>query len=117
MLIEPVRLGRTIRLVPHSGIQFVEYAFNVDQVGRLSRRFIERELPEQEWQGGERTYRLIPAWGEDENEDSEETTLATDREYTMSERTALEVFLGKWVPVPMFRIKSRTDEHEELDLG
>lgn len=40
-----VDFGPTIRLVPNSGIQFVEYGFNIDQVVRFSRRFIERGRP------------------------------------------------------------------------
>ena len=42
MFAEIVNFGPAIKLVPNSGVQFVEYAFNLDSLGRLSRRFIER---------------------------------------------------------------------------
>ena len=55
MLSEPLTLEPTIKLVPYSGVQFVEYAFNIDKAGRLSRRFIERELDPSLWSEGKRT--------------------------------------------------------------
>src|SRR4051812_37414816 len=118
MFVEHITFGSTIRLVPHSGIQFVEYAFNIDAVGRLSRRFIERQFDEAAWIDGKRTYRLIPAWDENDLASGvEESAGIDDREYTISERTALEIFREKWVPVPMLRIKAGTEGGEELDLG
>jgi hypothetical protein len=116
MLIEPVTFGPTIRLVPHSGVQFVEYSFNIDTVGRLSRRFIEREVGAAV--DGQRTYRLLPAWDEaDPRGPDVETAQGEDREYTISERAALEVFLEKWTPVPMLRVRAGLEGGEELDLG
>ena len=44
MFADIVNFGPAIKLVPNSGVQFVEYAFNLDALGRLSRRFIERIL-------------------------------------------------------------------------
>src|SRR4051812_17587943 len=118
MFVEHARFGPTIRLVPHSGIQFVEYAFNVDAVGRLSRRFIERQLDPAAWIGGKSTYRLVPAWDEtDPGSGVEESAGSDDRDYTISERAALEIFREKWVPVPMLRVKAGTEGGEELDLG
>ena len=32
----------TISLVPFSGIQFVDYAFDIEAIGRLGRSFVER---------------------------------------------------------------------------
>ncbi len=65
-----VRRTRHLRphdpLVPHSGVQFVEYAFHIDTVGRLSRRFIEREVVGATQADGRRTYRLLPAWNEED---------------------------------------------------
>ena len=118
MYVDPVQFGPTIRLVPHSGVQFVEYAFHVDAVGRLSRRFVEREVPGGAQADGRRTYRLLPTWNEDDpGGDEVETARGDDREYAVSERGALEVFLEKWTPVPMLRVKAGLDGGEELDLG
>ncbi|MDO9428511.1 MAG: virulence factor SrfB [Methylobacterium sp.] len=118
MFVDPVTFGPTIRLVPHSGVQFVEYAFNIDTVGRLSRRFIEREVDAGPEQAGHRTYRLLPTWDEtDPGADEIETARGTDRDYAIGERGALEVFLEKWTPVPMLRVKAGIEGGDELDVG
>ena len=89
MLSEPLTLEPTIKLVPYSGVQFVEYAFNIDQAGRLSRRFIERELDPSLWSEGKRTFKLLPAWDElDPTNGIEESAETEDREYSISERSA-----------------------------
>jgi hypothetical protein len=119
MFAEIVNFGPTIKLVPNSSIQFVEYAFNLDTLGRLARRFIER-APDRAAQGGDaKIYELIPAWVDPDApaSDVEPTAKPTDREYTISERAALEVFLQKWVPVPMLRVKAGADGSEDLDHG
>jgi len=114
----PPTFGQTIRLVPHSGIQFIEYEFNVDNVGRLSRRFIERQTDRSEWVGGRPSYRLIPAWNEDPTEgEAEMAARGSDLEYTVSERGALEMFIQKWVPIPMLRLKAGGGDEEQLDTG
>lgn len=116
MLVEPVIFGPTIRLVPHSGVQFVEYGFNIESTGRLSRRFIEREVPAAG--DAKRAYRLLPAWDENDPQGPDvETAAGEDREYAISERAALEVFLEKWTPVPMLRMRAGVDGEDELDLG
>lgn len=110
-----VDFGPTIRLVPNSGIQFVEYGFNIDQVVRFSRRFIEREVGHSD---GESTYELITAWDEaNPSRAYDGPELPADHTYTIDERKALEVFSEKWVPVPMLRIKSRAGGVEALDHG
>ena len=118
MLSEPLTLEPTIKLVPYSGVQFVEYAFNIDKAGRLSRRFIERELDPSLWSEGKRTFKLLPAWDElDPTSGIEESAETEDREYSISERSAIEIFLEKWVPIPMLRVKASVDGGEEFDVG
>jgi len=114
MLADIVNFGPTIKLVPHSGIQFVEYGFNIDKVGRLSRRFIEREAGASG--SDEQEYDLLPTWS-DEDEDYEEPLRPTDHEIAINEKTALAVFLEKWVPVPMLRVKAAADGSEDFDRG
>lgn len=113
MLAEIIDFGPTIKLVPNSGIQFVEYGFNIDTVGRLSRRFIERNATTD---GSTPTYHLLPAWS-DEDEDFEEHAAPHEFEYSISEKTAIAVFLEKWVPVPMLRVKAAADGTEDFDYG
>ena len=118
MFAEIVNFGPTIRLVPNSSIQFVEYAFNLESFGRLSRRFIERPPSRAGRRGDANTCELIPAWVDaDDPAGVEPAANPSDREYTISERGALEMFLQKWVPVPMLRVRAGTDGSEELDRG
>lgn len=117
MKIEPVAFGPTIRLVPFSGVQFVEYGINIDRIGRLSRRFVERQLPRTAWIEGRPTYELVPAWDGASAEGAEAAAGDEDREYTVTERSALEFALGKWFPIPMLRITANVEGAEELDLG
>ncbi|MET7247998.1 virulence factor SrfB [Methylobacterium sp. EM32] len=118
MFVDPISFGPTIRLVPHSGVQFVEYAFHIDAVGRLSRRFVERAVADAPRPDGRRTYRLLPTWNEDDpGGDEIESAQGEDREYAIGERAALEMFLEKWTPVPMLRVKAGIEGGEELDLG
>lgn len=114
MLADIVEFGNSIKLVPHSGIQFVEYAFNIDKVGRLNRRFIERAV--ESAPGEEKRYHLLPAWSDDDDQ-YEEPTKPTDEEYSINEKVALAVFLEKWVPVPMLRVKAAADGSEDFDTG
>ena len=118
MFAEIVNFGPTIRLVPNSSIQFVEYAFDLDSFGRLSRRFIERPPSRAGRRGDANTCELIPAWVDaDDPAGVEPAANPSDREYTISERGALEMFLQKWVPVPMLRVRAGADGSEELDHG
>lgn len=118
MLVETLTFEPTLKLVPYSGVQFVDYSFNIDSIGRLNRRFIERQLERPQWIDGKPTYKLLPAWDEtDPTNGVEETAGGNDRDYAIGERAALDVFLEKWVPVPMFRVKASADGSEELDIG
>ena len=117
MTIEPVAFGPTIRLVPYSGVQFVEYGIDIDRIGRLSRRFVERQLGQTAWIDGRPTYELVPAWDGASADGAAAEAGDEDREYTITERSALEFALGKWFPIPMLRITANVEGAEELDLG
>jgi hypothetical protein len=92
----------TISLVPFSGIQFVDYAFDIEAVGRLSRSFVERTEARRE-EADLKT--LIPLTGEDE-EDARRLgqRQPDDEEFAINKERALEPFLDKWVPVPFLRV-------------
>ena len=92
----------TISLVPFSGVQFVDYAFDVEAVGRFSRSFVERTEARRD---EEDLKALIPLTGEDE-EDARRLgqRQADDEEFAINKERALEPFLDKWVPVPFLRI-------------
>ena len=95
-------LPETLVLVPNSGVQFVEYGFDLDKVPRFQRPFIEREFPaERDSSTGQIPARLLAGWNEDFPDTGEPpVTEFSDRIYTLTPVRALEPFLGKWVPVP-----------------
>jgi hypothetical protein len=92
----------TISLVPFSGIQFVDYAFDSEAIGRFSRSFVERTEARRE---EDDLKALIPLTGEDE-EDARRLgqRQPDDEEFAINKERALEPFLDKWVPVPFLRI-------------
>ncbi len=101
-------VGDAITLVPQSGIQFVEYGFTLAGTSQFSRSFIERMT--RNAPGEQAEYRLIPNW-DDQNPGAELPHEAgvEDDEYQISKTRALDVFLGRWVPVPFLRIKPGRD--------
>lgn len=119
MFAKPIEPTNSVLLVPHSGVQFVEYAFDIDGIARFSRRFIERQFTDEQ-KSGEIPVRLLQGWNDDDPAlESDEELRATDVEYTINKEKALEPFLNKWVPVPYLRIKSGRDQlgRERFDKG
>jgi hypothetical protein len=104
--------GDTITLVPQSGIQFVEFAFDLAQAEKFSRNFIERPIGEKPDGSGQKEYTLIPNWNDDDlKAEPPHIPGSLDDEYSVSRDKALEVFLGHWVPVPFLRIDPGRDAY------
>ncbi len=103
-----VALHDEVTLVPYSGIQILDFGFNLDAVAAKPFRFIERVAD------GERT--LIPLSGDDERDAPVlDQTASDDDPYSIRPLAALEPFLEKWIPVPVLRLRSqRGPEGEEL---
>lgn len=106
-----------ITVVPYSGLQFLDFGFNIDDVTTSSSGFIERTTE----RGEDRDIRMLFALSGDDERDAKILSEADsdDEEYSISKVKALEPFLGNWVPVPLLRIRSgRGPRGEELlDLG
>ncbi|MGU3496676.1 virulence factor SrfB [Xanthobacteraceae bacterium A53D] len=97
-----------LTLIPQSGVQFVEYGFNLAETGSFSRTFIERPLPPAPGRQGE--VELLPNWNErNPTAEPPHEARATDDEYSVSKAKAVEVFLGRWVPVPFLKIQPGRD--------
>ncbi|MGH6921803.1 MAG: virulence factor SrfB [Geminicoccaceae bacterium] len=93
----------TISLVPFSGVQFIDYAFDSEAIGSFRRKFVERIEARRE--DGSELRTLIPLTGEDEEDARRLGQLQSDdEEIPVSKERALEPFLDKWVPVPFLRI-------------
>ena len=97
--------GDEIALVPYSGIQILDFGFDLNALDIKAAKFIERITREEQGMV-ERT--LIPLTGNDET-DADVLTAAqeTDDPYSIRPVAALEPYLEKWVPVPVLRMKSQ----------
>ncbi|ABV92642.1 virulence protein SrfB [Dinoroseobacter shibae DFL 12 = DSM 16493] len=99
-----VSLGDEITLVPYSGIQILDFGFDINALDIRSFRFIER--PEGAAEGRHRT--LYPLTGEAERDAPIlAATTPEDDEYSVRPLAALEPFLEKWVPIPVLRLKNQ----------
>ena len=97
--------GDEIALVPHSGIQILDFGFDLNALDIRAAKFIERITREEQGQV-ERT--LIPLTGNDETDaDVLAAGQDTDDPYSIRPVAALEPYLEKWVPVPVLRMKSQ----------
>ncbi len=112
-----VEFGEEVALVPYSGVQMLDFGFNLDMLEVKGSKFIERVTREE---GGEVERTLIPLSGNDERDEPIlEASLETDDAYSVRPIAALEPFLEKWVPVPVLRMKSQRGPsgEERFDPG
>jgi len=112
-----VDFAEEIALVPYSGVQMLDFGFNLDSVPVKSSKFLERVTRES---GGEVERTLIPLSGNEElDADILEASLDTDDAYSIRPVSALEPFLEKWVPVPVLRMKNQRGPsgEENFDAG
>ncbi|AXS40688.1 virulence factor SrfB [Breoghania sp. L-A4] len=111
MLNKLVDLGEAFTLTPQSGIQFVEYGFDMAATPRFARSFIERPIPDTLDESGKQRYRLLPNWNDDyPDADPPYAPEAGDEEYDVTKDQAVRFFLNKWIPVPFLKIEPGTDE-------
>jgi len=100
----------TVRLVPHSGIQFLVLEFNLEEGPRFSRTFIEYKRVELVAADGSYPVELRPGWNDDDMEaEPPYKPQGADSTYDISKQKALEPFLSRWVPVPYLAIQPRRD--------
>ena len=98
-----VDFGEEIALVPYSGVQMLDFGFDLDALEIKASKFIERVTREE---AGEVERTLIPLSGNDERDlPILEAAVETDDAYSIRPIAALEPFLEKWVPVPVLRMK------------
>lgn len=104
--------GREVTLVPYSGIQFLDFGFDLE--GRKFRRsFVERKIGERD-NRVERRLETVPL--DRDEEDRFLDTLGPDDNgpYPIDARRAMEPFLSKWVPLPVLRLKKERGPGGEL---
>ncbi len=106
-----------ITIVPFSGIQILDFGFDLDALGVKPRGFIERTTGK----AGDQDLRaLIPLTGDDE---ADGPILAArqndDEDYSIKAVAAMEPFLNKWAPAPVLRIRPGRGAggREQYDAG
>jgi hypothetical protein len=93
-----------VTLVPHSGIQMLDFGFRLDDLDLRPQRFVERKAGSTET---EDQWVLIPLTGDQSTDEAVESEASgDDDEYAVRPVAALEPYLSKWVPVPILRIKT-----------
>lgn len=120
-MLKPLTAWRSpVSLVPFSGIQFLDTGFNIDEVRRVTRSFLERRDPGQVRADGALHLTFHPLTGDPERDAPVlDRPRPDDDLYEISKVKALEPFRDKWVPVPFLRVKpGRGPLGEELyDAG
>ena len=110
-----------VRLVPHSGIQFLTFGFDLLNSPKVSHEFIGRPDFSRQAGDGKVPLNILPGWNEDDPEGdppfpSEPDDLPPCR---ISKERAVETFLNQWIPIPYLAVLPGRDEadREILDAG
>ncbi len=114
-------LSRLITLVPNSGIHFWDIDFDLDALPRLTRRFWEERLSDVPDETGEVPVALreLSVDANGDVVDPVSGRIPPEEEcYAISASRALEPFLSRWVPLPVFAVlQPRADRPDEVDRG
>ncbi|MEM6896854.1 MAG: virulence factor SrfB, partial [Pseudomonadota bacterium] len=106
-----------VTLVPFSGVQMLDFGFDLSALEVRAREFIERITGEEDDQA---IVTLFPLTG-DGDRDGEvlDARRDDDKRYSIRPVNAMEPFLEKWVPVPVLRIKPQRGPagEEQYDPG
>jgi hypothetical protein len=110
-----------ITLVPRSGIQFLDVDLALEELPRQPSVFWEEMLPETAEEPGRSPVVLRVLEADADGAYADPVTRQTPPEsetYAIGRAQALEPFLRRWVPLPLFRVKGRgADGRLELDRG
>ncbi|MGB0498904.1 MAG: virulence factor SrfB [Rubricella sp.] len=88
-------------IVPYSGVQILDFGFNLNDLTLRPMRFVERVTGDV---GGREERTLIPFTGDEEIDARIEAGAhPADDEYSIRSVAALEPFLNQWIPVPVLR--------------
>lgn len=103
MLVKIKQFGAVVSLVPHTGIQFIDGGFSVDNL-KLSCTFSKEEE------------RLIRYFQDPETKDLVDHLGQPPSHphllYSVNPKKAVETFLNTWIPLPIFRISQRHSNGE-----
>ena len=107
-----------VRLVPSSGVQFLDFTISTDGLSRTVGQFTEDHI---ESEAGQRT--VLVDVGRDAGEDGvvwhplTKRPLGPDEFLTITGFAGLEPFLDTWVPLPYLRFRGRTSAGHAVHDG
>lgn len=108
-------LPQLITLVPQSGIQFLDLPLALDRLPRATAYFHEQRLPG-EPEPGRMPVRLVRLFPDEDGRLRDPETgrevLAEDG-YAIGRPLAAETYLGRWIPLPLFRVRARNPDGTE----
>lgn len=102
-LLTPVNWPDEITIIPYSGIQMLDFGFDIATLG-IRRQYAEQTVARH----GDAVERmLVPMPADPDEAEAVRAALAEDdpEPYSIDARKALEPFLGEWVPVPVLRLR------------
>ncbi|HEX4411067.1 MAG TPA: virulence factor SrfB [Xanthobacteraceae bacterium] len=109
------RRQEPIRIVPHSGLQFLVYDFDFEKTPRFSRTFIEHRQNAKAASDNTPLVELRPGWDDDDPEAPPPFAAeGDDATYDISKQKALEPFLGQWMPMPLLALHRDDQGREQL---
>ena len=101
-----------ITLIPNSGVQFWDVDLNVEALPRQARTFWEEPIGVADQPGATRPVRLHELVQDGETgqlvERHSRDAPPAEETYPISPRHALEMHAGRWVPLPYFKLLSRS---------
>ncbi len=113
MLAKIKRLGSVVSLVPHTGIQYIDGGFNIEEI-KLTCSFM--NVTEEGKQKLVRYY-LDPDT-KDLVDKHGSSPSRPELIYSLNQKKAAETFLDTWLPLPLFRIsQTKSDGEYTFDSG
>lgn len=110
---------RLVSLVPSSGLQFLDFGFDIDALPKVSRAFWEEPVAAGAVGGDGQQQVVLRTLVMDETRggltDPRTGTLApADEIYELNGRKGLEPFLGRWMPLPYCKVRGKSPDGADL---
>ena len=107
-----------VSLIPSSGVQFLDFGFDLDATPKLTRFFWEEKQTDQASEDGNipvalRSVKPDTATGE-LYDPVTGTRPEADEVYSFNKQKGLEPFLNKWVPVPYLRVLGKDEQSNDV---
>ncbi|MDD3446416.1 MAG: virulence factor SrfB, partial [Zavarzinia sp.] len=120
MLKRLTQFRRLVSLVPSSGVQFLDFGFDIDSLPKINRAFWEEPVAGDAISpGGDQQVVLRSLVLADEATgamvDPKTGTRAPPEEiYELNGRKGIEPFLGAWVPLPYLKVKGKSSTGADI---